>query len=71
MLSERTGPLYQYKEVTLAQASLSAKCTDNQVCTDKFCTDSELDKGFSLQYRSRDPGVVTNYIIYIVKYLDK
>jgi hypothetical protein len=28
----------------VARASLSLECTDNEVCTDKFCTDSESDK---------------------------
>jgi len=38
-LSVRTGPLYQYKEVAQARASLSVQCKDNKVCVDKFCTD--------------------------------
>jgi hypothetical protein len=42
LISARTGPLYQYKEV--AQALFSVKCTDNKVCTYKFCTGSESDK---------------------------
>ncbi len=31
-----------------AQALLSVKCTDNKVCMDKVCTDSESDKGVSV-----------------------
>jgi hypothetical protein len=41
-LSVRTGSLYQYKEVGWVGVSLSVQCAD------KFCTDSELDKGVSL-----------------------
>jgi len=34
------GPRYRY----IPLASLSVQCTNNKVCTDKFCTDSESDK---------------------------
>ncbi len=40
-----TGPLYQYGEVCWARALLSVQWIDNEVCTDKFCTDSESDWG--------------------------
>jgi hypothetical protein len=36
---------YPYKEVAQVWASLSTQCMNNKVCTDKFCTDSESDKG--------------------------
>jgi len=42
-------PLYRYTEV--ARALLTVQCTDNEVSTDKFCTDSESDKGRGPYYR--------------------
>jgi len=42
-LSVRPGLLYQYKKVALAL--LSVQRTQNEVCTENFCTDSESDKG--------------------------
>ncbi len=40
-LSLHTGPLYQSKEVARDRAMLSVQCMDNEVCMDKFGTDSE------------------------------
>jgi len=42
------GPLYRYKEVAWARASLLVQCTHNEVCMDKLCTVSESDRGVSL-----------------------
>lgn len=44
----KPGLLHQYTEVVQAWALLSVKCMDSEVCTDKFCTESESDKGVSL-----------------------
>jgi hypothetical protein len=64
MLKYTLGSRYQYNPMSLfigtnalARASLSVQrgpgmglviSTYNEVCTDKFCTDSESDKGVSL-----------------------
>jgi hypothetical protein len=37
----KPGLLHQYTEVVQAWALLSVKCMDSEVCTDKFCTESE------------------------------
>ncbi len=36
--------VHQYKKVAQFRASISVQCTDNEVSTDKFCTDCESDK---------------------------
>ncbi len=38
------GPHYRYTEVDEARNSLLVQSTDNEVITDKFCTDTGSDK---------------------------
>ena len=51
-------PLYWYKEVARARASLLVQYTDIEVCTDKFYTDGESDRGSRYWYCTNNETLV-------------